>query len=160
MDNEPSQFLRAFRPGFRWDGVAHLPYKDEGLAPFRAISRQVLFDAPDLACELRYFEMAPGGFSTLERHEHAHGVTILRGAGHCLIGQTVRAVRPHDLIGIPAWTWHQFRATGAEPLGFLCMVNRSRDRPQLPTEQELAALGATPAVAAFLAGAPYQTPKP
>jgi hypothetical protein len=24
---------------------------------------------------------------------------------------------------------HQFRATGAEPLGFLCVVERERDRP-------------------------------
>jgi hypothetical protein len=30
------------------------------------------------------------------------------------------------------------------------MVNAMRDRPQLPSEQELAALKANPAVAAFL----------
>ena len=36
------------------------PYKAEGTAPFRDITRQVLFEDPALACELRYFEMAAG----------------------------------------------------------------------------------------------------
>ncbi len=47
-------------------------------------------------------------------------------------------------------TWHQFRATRGEPLGFLCMVDAVRDRPQLPTEEDLAALRRDPAVARFL----------
>jgi quercetin dioxygenase-like cupin family protein len=137
---------------FRWDAVAHLPYKEEGSAPFRAISRQVLFEEPALGCELRYFEMEAGGYSTLERHEHMHGVMVFRGHGHCLLGSTVRAVKPGDLVTIPAWTWHQFRATAGEAFGFLCMVNRERDRPQLPTAAELAALREVAEVAAFLDG--------
>ncbi len=39
-----------------------------------------------------------------------------------------------------------------EPFGFLCMVNATRDRPVLPTEDELARMRANPAVAAFLDG--------
>ena len=101
MDIEQPTPFRAFHD-YRWDDVACLPYKDDGTAPFKAISRQVLFAEAQLGCELRYFEMATGGYSTLE------------------------------------------------PLGFLCMVNTLRDRPQLPTEQELATLKAHPAVAAFL----------
>ncbi len=143
--------LRAAHDDFRWDGVELRPYKDDGAAPFRAISRQELFADPALGCELRYFEMAPGGYSTLERHEHVHAVMILRGHGKCLVGEVVRDVKPLDLVGIPSWTWHQFRATEGEPLGFLCMVNAQRDRPQLPTEAERAALAANPAIAAFLA---------
>jgi quercetin dioxygenase-like cupin family protein len=138
---------------FRWDAVEHRRYKEDGSAPFRDISRQVLFEEPALCCELRYFEMAPGGYSTLERHQHMHGVMIFRGHGHCLLGTEVRAVKPFDLVTIPAWTWHQFRATEGESFGFLCMVNRNRDRPQLPTEAELLALRGIPAVAAFLDGA-------
>ena len=147
-----SKLLRESRPGFRWAGVDHLPYKEEGSAPFKAISRQVLFAEAKLGCELRYFEMAAGGYSTLERHEHVHAVMILRGRGRCLLGEEVREVGPHDLVTIPSWTWHQFRATEGEPLGFLCMVNAERDRPQLPSERELAELKAVPEVAAFLAG--------
>ena len=148
--------VRGFKDGYRWEGVDQLPYKEEGSAPFKAISRQVLFAEPALGCELRYFEMDAGGFSSLERHGHMHAVMILRGRGHCLLGDEVRAVRPYDLIDIPSWTWHQFRATAGEPLGFLCMVNAERDRPQLPTEAELTALKADSRIAAFLDGPPEE----
>src|SRR5690348_8515772 len=150
MDSEQASNFRAARDDFRWEGVAHLPYKQDGSAPFNDISRQVLFHEPALGCELRYFEMDANGYSTLERHEHAHAVMILRGHGKCMVGDEVREVKPHDLVSIPAWTWHQFRATAAEPLGFLCMVNVERDRPVLPTEEELAAMKRNPDVAAFL----------
>jgi quercetin dioxygenase-like cupin family protein len=148
-DDDPAR-LRAYSGDFRWDGVELRPYKEDGAAPFKAISRQELFADPALGCQLRYFEMAAGGYSTLERHEHVHAVMILRGRGQCLLGDAVRAVSPFDLVTIPSWTWHQFRATEGEPLGFLCMVNAERDRPQLPTEADRAALLARPGIAAFL----------
>lgn len=125
---------------YEWEGVPRQPYKEDGTAPFKSISRQVLFSEPSMGCELRYFEMAPGGHSTLERHEHMHAVMILRGHGHALIGGAVREVGPYDLVTVPSWTWHQFRADAGEAMGFLCMVNRERDRPVLPTEEERAAL--------------------
>ncbi|KAA5604915.1 cupin domain-containing protein [Roseospira marina] len=136
----------------RWEGVDVLAYKEEGSAPFKAVTRQILFSEPWLGCELRYFEVAPGGHSTLERHEHAHGVMILTGAALCLQGDTVRRVKSQDLVTIAPMTWHQFRTLGDAPMGFLCMVNAERDRPQLPTEADLEGLRATPAVAAFLDG--------
>jgi quercetin dioxygenase-like cupin family protein len=154
MDIEQSPSLREFHPDYRWDKVACLPYKDDGAAPFKAISRQVLFHEAALGCELRYFEMDAGGYSTLERHEHMHAVMILRGHGHCLLGDAVRGVKPFDLISIPAWTWHQFRAPRGEPMGFLCMVNQVRDKPQLPNAEQRAALAADPQIAAFLEGNP------
>ena len=135
---------------YRWDGVEELPYKEDDRALFKSITRQVLFSDPELQGELRYFEVAPGGFSTLERHQHMHAVLILRGRGHCLIGGEVKALETRDLVTVPALTWHQFRATRGEPLGFLCMVNALRDKPQLPTAEDLARLNADPAVAAFL----------
>ncbi|MDQ2801601.1 MAG: cupin domain-containing protein [Pseudomonadota bacterium] len=150
MTPDPTAPLRAFRDQFRWDGVELRPYKDAEDAPFKQVSRQELFADPSLGCELRYFEMAAGGYSTLERHRHAQAVMILRGRGQCLIGEQVRTVKAFDLVAIQYWTWHQFRATDGEPLGFLCMVNAERDRPQLPTEHERAALAARPEVAAFL----------
>jgi len=135
---------------FRWDGVDVLPYKDDGRALFQSITRQVLFADAELQGELRYFEMAAGGFSTLERHEHMHAVVIFRGRGHCLVGSEVRPIAFRDLITIPPLTWHQFRATADEPLGFLCMVNAVRDKPQLPSPQDLVELRKDPEVAAFL----------
>jgi mannose-6-phosphate isomerase-like protein (cupin superfamily) len=137
---------------YGWEEVERLPYKEDEKALFKSVSRQILFSDPDLAGELRYFEVQPGGFSSLERHEHMHGVLILRGRGHCLVGNQVRAVETHDLVTVPAWTWHQFRATSAEPLGFLCMVNARRDKPHLPSEADLAELRADGEIAAFLRG--------
>ena len=119
MDIEQQPQFREFSQNYRWDDVACMPYKEDGAAPFKAISRQVLFAEPKLGCELRYFEMAAGGYSTLERHEHMHAVMILRGHGQCLLGDDVRQIKPYDLVTIPSWTWHQFRATEGEPLGFL-----------------------------------------
>jgi mannose-6-phosphate isomerase-like protein (cupin superfamily) len=136
--------------GYRWEGVEELPYKEDGRALFKSITRQVLFADPQLDGELRYFEMAPGGFSTLERHEHMHAVLILRGRGHCLVGEEVRAIETRDLITVPAMTWHQFRATQGEPLGFLCMVNAARDKPQLPSPEDLAKLERNAKIVAFL----------
>ena len=139
---------------YRWEGVDELPYKEDGRALFKSITRQVLFSDPEMHGELRYFEMAPGGFSTLERHEHMHAVLILRGRGHCLVGDDVRAIDTRDLVSVPPMAWHQFRATTGEPLGFLCMVNATRDKPQLPSPEDLAKLEGNAKIAAFLRNEP------
>lgn len=148
---DSSTLFRRFRD-YRWDDVSCLDYKAEGDAPFKDVSRQILFSRPDLAGELRYFEVAPGGYSTLERHEHAHGILVLRGRGHGLVGREIRSVGEHDLITVPPMTWHQFRATADLPLGFLCLVDSRRDRPQLPDRNDLAALRSDPRIAGFLDG--------
>jgi quercetin dioxygenase-like cupin family protein len=135
---------------YRWEGVNTVPYKQDDRALFKSITRQVLFADPQLHAELRYFEIEPGGYSTLERHEHMHAVLILRGQGHCLVGKEVRAVELRDLITVPPLTWHQFRASADDPLGFLCMVNAVRDKPQLPSAEDLAQLKSDEKIAAFL----------
>src|SRR5262245_17259016 len=142
--------LRKAQADFRWEGVEQRPYKEDERALFRSVTRQVLFTDPQLAGELRYFEVAPGGYSSLERHEHMHAVLIFRGRGDCLVGHEVMHVETRDLVTVPPMTWHQFRAGADEPLGFLCMVDAARDRPQLPSAEDLAALRAKPEVAAFL----------
>lgn len=126
---------------FGWVDVERLRYKEEGSAPFRDITRQLLFAQPDQDCELRYFEIAPGGYSTLERHRHTHAVLILRGRGTVQLGKVEQPVAEHDLVSIDPLTWHQFRAADGSALGFLCLVSRTRDRPQLPTTEESRELG-------------------
>ena len=140
--------------GYRWEGVEERPYKDDARALFKSITRQVLFSHPEMHGELRYFELAPAGFSTLERHEHMHAVLILRGSGQCMVGGDVRKLGTNDLVTVPAMTWHQFRATGDEPLGFLCMVNATRDKPELPSPEDLAKLERDAKIAAFLRNEP------
>ena len=151
MTMDKMKSIRRFK-SFRWENTDLLAYKEEGSAPFKAITRQTLFHDPALKCELRYFEVAPGGYSTLERHEHMHAVLILRGQGECLVGNEVTKIETNDLVAIKPWTWHQFRAGIDAPLGFLCMVNVERDKSSLPTKEERKVLEANPVIAAFLKG--------
>jgi mannose-6-phosphate isomerase-like protein (cupin superfamily) len=152
-DNAPASELpgvRAVESAGRWHNVPMLSYKEEGAAPFRSVTRQVLFADQRLGCEWRYFEVAEAGYSTLERHEHVHAVMIHRGRGQCLVGETISDVATDDLVFIPPLTWHQFRANAGDVLGFLCLVNVERDRPQLPGADDLAGLSKNAAVAAFI----------
>jgi len=124
----------------RWEGVPVHAYKADGSAPFKDVTRQVLFDDALVGAQLRYFEVGPGGWTTLERHEHVHDVVVLRGRGRCLVGDAVHELAVHDLVEVPPSTWHQFRAAADEPLGFLCLVRQDRDRPELPDQRTAAGL--------------------
>jgi mannose-6-phosphate isomerase-like protein (cupin superfamily) len=134
----------------RWEGVDVHPYKEDG-THFKTITRQTLFKGgPDMPVEFRYFEVGVGGHSTLERHQHTHVVMVIEGSGEVLVGDEVTPIGMHDLVKIPPLTWHQFRASQGETLGFLCLVATDRDRPQRPGEPELDELRVTPAVAEFI----------
>jgi len=135
-------FVRRHDGSFHWEGVDVLKYKQEGSAPFKDVTRQVLFESADLPAQLRYFEVAPGGYTTLERHNHVHAVMVIRGHGECLVGDKAHAIDTHDLVNVPPMTWHQFHAAPDAPLGFLCLVASDRDRPQLPSAGEAATIGA------------------
>jgi gentisate 1,2-dioxygenase len=139
---------KAAAPG-RWAGVELLHYKREGEAPFEGVTRQVLFEDAGGA-QWRYFEVAPGGHTTLERHVHTHAVMVLHGGGSCLVGDRIYSLGERDLVCVPPLTWHQFRAHAQQALGFLCLVSRDRDRPQLPSDEQMAELRADPQVAAFI----------
>ena len=144
---------RAARPGRATAGTGSTspPTRRRARRPFRDVTRQVLFDDATLDCQLRYFEVAPGGWSTLERHQHVHAVLVLRGRRPLPGRRPGLRPRPPRPGQRPAATWHQFRAGEDEPLGFLCLVNADRDRPQLPGPADLAALAAaSPEVAAVL----------
>jgi quercetin dioxygenase-like cupin family protein len=135
---------------FRWEGVPALGYKPEA-GSFREVTRQVLAGAePGLPCELRYFEVGPGGHTTLERHRHPHAVLVLRGAGRALVGAEIVALAPYDLVRVPPDTWHQFRAAEQAPLGFLCWVAAERDRPRRPDAEALRELRERAGVGEFI----------
>ncbi|MGE5669498.1 MAG: cupin domain-containing protein [Betaproteobacteria bacterium] len=153
MSESPVRPFVQHDDAYRWSGVELRTYKEDGAAPYRDVTRQTLFSRGDMRGELRYFEVAAAGHSTLERHRHAHAVMVLRGHGGVLVGGQVHPVNTYDLVTVPPLTWHQFRATPDAPLGFLCMVDAERDRPQLPGADDLARLREDPVVAAFLDGA-------
>ena len=119
MEDDRKPLVRRHHGDYRWDAVDVLRYKDEGAAPFKDVTRQVLFEGEGLPVQLRYFEVAPGGWTTLERHEHVHSVMVIRGSGQCLVGDKAYDLATHDLVNVPPMTWHQFRAGEREPLGFL-----------------------------------------
>ncbi len=144
-----SDHVRQIEP-FRWEGVTVRPYQAGG-THFSGITRQVLFEGGEgLGCQLRYFEIAPGGWSSLERHQHAHAVMVVRGSARVLVGDRIVDAGTNDLVRVPPLTWHQFQAAGDGPLGFLCMVDCDRDVPERPDAAALAALRRDPAIAEFI----------
>lgn len=142
--------IRRQTDDFRWEGVDVLPYKEDG-THFHKITRQTLLQLDrEMPVEFRYFEVGPGGHSTLERHQHQHAVMVIRGSGQVMVGDEIGEVDTHDVVHIPPLTWHQFRATHDEPLGFLCVVSCERDRPERPGEAQLAELRSRPKIADFI----------
>ncbi|BAU58823.1 cupin domain-containing protein [Halorhodospira halochloris] len=137
---------------FRWQGVTEEAYKAQG-THFSGALRQVLVgpnpDEPGASFETRYFEVKPGGYTSLEHHAHAHVVVILRGQAEVILDRTVHTVSPFDCIYIHPHSVHQIIACcEQEPLGFLCIVDQCRDRPQLPDKETLDWLTKDPEVAA------------
>ena len=125
------------QPGFRWRGVPTLVYKPAGTG-FRNIIRRVVLgaDKSDLPFQVRYFEIAGGGYSSLECHNHRHAVVVVRGRGKMFLKNKVHDLKPFDAVYIGKNIVHQFHQTGREPLGFLCMVAARRDRPKLATADQ------------------------
>ncbi len=146
----------AFDPAaFRWDGVTARAYKDDpgtarGMA-WQGLSRHTLVRSEEagVSFEVRYFEIAPGGFSSLEKHEHVHVVFAARGAGQALIGDQVVDLNHLDLVETPPWAPHRWINPSDEPFGFICTVEGARDKPQPLSDDEWDALRADPRTASF-----------
>ena len=118
-------------PDFRWHGVPAAEYK-QSAEHHRGVARLGLVgdQGEATAFHLRYFEIAPGGFSSLEHHAHEHAVVVLRGRGQVRLGDAVHDLAFGDAVYVAPHEVHQFRNTSdAEPFGFLCIVDAERDRP-------------------------------
>ncbi len=118
---------------FDWEGVPLEPYK-ETTEFWKGITRRELSgtrgESPRF--HVRYFEIQPGGYSTLERHHHEHVVIPIRGSGEAQFGCYVYTVSLGDVVYVAPDDPHQFRnpENASEPFGFLCIVNAERDVPQ------------------------------
>ena len=123
--------------GFTWEGVEKKDYKTE-TTNFKDISRfSLLGEGPDdheLNMQTRYFEIKPGGYSSLEFHRHPHSVVIIRGKGSVVLNNTVTSISVNDVVFISPETVHQFHADKNDYLGFICIVDRYRDKPAIPDE--------------------------
>jgi len=142
----------AFRPqDFSWEGVSPSKREDrvetdgEG---YRGVTRHVITGEHGEPCEfhVRYYEVAPGGYTRLERHQHVHSVTVARGNGYAIVGSELHRIGPFDHVYVDPMTVHQFVNEGAEPFGFFCIVDAVRDRPQRATAQDIAMLEDIPAL--------------
>jgi quercetin dioxygenase-like cupin family protein len=115
----------------RWEGVPVADYKQPA-AHWCGVTRMALIGetGESTAFHVRYFEIAPGGFSSLERHGHEHAVIVLRGRGEVQLGDRVHEVTFGDAVYVAPNEVHQLRNPSAtEPFGFLCIVDAQRDRP-------------------------------
>jgi quercetin dioxygenase-like cupin family protein len=121
---------------FTWEGVERKEYKTE-TTNFRDISRFSLLgegqEDHELNMQTRYFEILPGGYSSLEYHRHPHSVVIIRGSGNVVLNNTVTPISAFDVVYISPETVHQFHANQGEHLGFICVVDRYRDKPAIPS---------------------------
>ena len=134
-----------------WADVEPGRYKEGGGGPahFRDVTRHALLGAgprgasAGLGFELRYFEVAPGGYSSLERHAHGHAVVIVKGRGAVRLGDVTEPVSALDVVYVAPHDVHRFLADAGEALGFLCVVDRARDRP-VAVEEDVSAVSASP----------------
>ncbi len=145
-DGRSSRLYR-HRGDYRWEGVQPEPYKAPS-EDWAAALRMVLVgqSAEPLDFQLRYFELEPGGFTSLEKHEHAHVVIVVRGKGTVIAGSECWHVGFLDTVYIAPLTPHQLLNAGDEPFGFFCIVDAVRDRPQPLSPGELKRLLAIPRV--------------
>jgi quercetin dioxygenase-like cupin family protein len=116
---------------FDWSHVTVTEYKpDDG--SFQGVSRRVFVgergESP--LFHTRYFELAEGGYTTLEQHLHEHVVVVMRGQGVALVGDRRVRLGFGDVLYVAPDDVHQLSNSGSEPFGFLCIVNAQRDRPR------------------------------
>ncbi len=143
--------IYTFCDDYTWQGVEQERYKAEA-GGWAAIARNVLIGArgESVLFDLRYFEIAPGGHSSLEKHQHEHVVVGIRGRGQVLLGGKIHQVGFLDTLYLAPDDPHQLLNPFDEPFGFFCIVNHDRDRPRPVDADELKQLLAGSAGKAIL----------
>lgn len=135
-EGQPLRTHLAFVGGanWQWQDREDRIYKESAELPFKGIRRVQLagMNGERTAFDLRYFEVQPGGYSSLEKHLHTHVVIAARGRGLLLAGERRIALSPMDVAYIAPFEVHQLRCVGDEPFGFFCIVDHERDRPERP----------------------------
>lgn len=123
---------------YSWQGVEKKQYKTDSTL-FKDVQRYSLLgdEITELNMQTRYFEVQPGGYSSLEMHRHPHSVIVIRGGGSLVLGNELHKLNLHDVVYIAPNTIHQFHADNNEPLGFICVVDRYRDKPVVPDDETL-----------------------
>ncbi len=123
-----------FETGFQWQGRESSPYKDAGDLAFKGVRRVELVGkfGERTSCDLRYFEVQPGGYTSREKHLHTHIIIGARGEAVLALGNQRLPFRRHDIAYIAPLEVHQLVNETDEPFGFYCVVDHDRDRPMEP----------------------------
>ncbi len=120
------------RDDYSWTGAGTERYKLEDGTWADVIRRTLVGDRGERTkFHLRYFEVAPGGHTSLEQHRHEHVVICVRGKGKCRVKKRTYDLDFLDTIYIPPDAPHQLFNPSSLPFGFLCIVDAERDRPRL-----------------------------
>ncbi|MFQ5918311.1 MAG: cupin domain-containing protein, partial [Candidatus Binatia bacterium] len=82
-----------------WQDIPLEPYK-ETTESWKGVTRRELSGkrGESQRFHVRYFEIAPGGYTTLEKHEHEHVVVPLRGQGEVQFGCYIYKVGIGDVV--------------------------------------------------------------
>lgn len=114
---------------YKWKGVKTETYK-LAKGNWNKIIRKVLVgDSLKTKSHVRYFEIAPGGRSSFEKHRHEHIVIGIRGSGRVFLDNRSHKISFLDVVYVSPDTPHQFLNPFNEPFGFLCVVPAKRDKP-------------------------------
>ncbi len=119
-----------FGKDWDWSGIAIETYKDEP-GTWVGVTRRTLSQGSEGQFEVRYFEIAPGGYTSYEMHQHEHCVMVVRGHGEVRLQDTWSSISEQDIVRVEGCTPHQFRNSSDQPFGILCIVDKNRDRPVL-----------------------------
>jgi ribulose-bisphosphate carboxylase large chain len=130
------QRVLRFSPDFSWDGRSTQVYKasdSAGEPHFAGVKRVELIGKFGERADfnLRYFEIEPGGFTSLEKHLHTHVVIAARGRGTIQVNGSELDLAPNDIAYIAPLEPHQIRNSSSAAFGFYCIVDHERDRPMV-----------------------------
>jgi quercetin dioxygenase-like cupin family protein len=73
-------------------------------------------------CNIKLFEMQPGGYSPLHSHPEQHQVLVISAEGTVSDGKKTLPIQSGDIISILANEPHQFKTAGDKPLRFLAVT--------------------------------------
>jgi len=123
-----------WKEDFSWEGRSVQAYKHSQELDFRQVVRHELVgkNGEKTSFDLRYFQIEPGGFSSLEKHLHEHVIIAVRGQGILKLADKQFKLSPYDIAYVPPYQVHQIRNESDTPFGFFCIVDHVRDKPMKP----------------------------
>ena len=133
---KPESTVLKHRGGCSWKGITPDVYKKGGdgtqKTDWTSVARHLLVAGERgerTKFHLRYFEVSPGGYTSLETHRHEHVVVAIKGRGKVRLGRRLHKLDYLDTIYISPGDPHRLLNPYDEPFGFFCIVDARRDKP-------------------------------